>query len=195
MFSQPGAPRPMLNDPYGQPPGTPRPGPDGLSRQGPRLGPMGSQDPFSTPQSRLQEPFPHPGSQTPKHPSVSEDGFTQSPSRRPSQTPGHDPFEQAPMTPRPQSVEKMEMKDHSGVGNNGTDPGQLCNNPQIPGGSTEAQGVALAESEERLKQVHEYCCSILNLIISTLLSKFNICTGFILFKRFRNRMFFFFLTS
>ncbi|XP_045906944.1 histone-lysine N-methyltransferase 2C isoform X6 [Micropterus dolomieu] len=152
MFSQPGAPRPMLNDPYGQPPGTPRPGPDGLSRQGPRLGPMGSQDPFSTPQSRLQEPFPHPGSQTPKHPSVSEDGFTQSPSRRPSQTPGHDPFEQAPMTPRPQSVEKMEMKDHSGVGNNGTDPGQLCNNPQIPGGSTEAQGVALAESEERLKQ-------------------------------------------
>ncbi|XP_044075820.1 histone-lysine N-methyltransferase 2C isoform X7 [Siniperca chuatsi] len=155
MFSQPGAPRPMLNDPYAQPPGTPRPGPDGLSRQGPRLGPVGSQDPFSPPQGRLQEPFPHPGSQTPKHPSVSEDGFIQSPSRRPSQTPGHETFEQAPMTPRQQSAEKMEMKDHSGVGNNGTipqDPGQLCNNPQIPGASTEVQGVALAESEERLRQ-------------------------------------------
>ncbi|KAL7387287.1 hypothetical protein ABVT39_021398 [Epinephelus coioides] len=155
MFSQPGAPRPMLNDPYAQPPGTPRPGLDGLSRQGPRQGPMGSQDLFSVPQGRLQEPFPHPGSQTPKHPSVSEDGFTQSPARRPSQTPGHDPYEQAPMTPRPQSVEKMEMKDQSCVGNNGTipqDPGQASNNPQMPGASSEAQGVALAESEERLRQ-------------------------------------------
>ncbi|XP_070774430.1 histone-lysine N-methyltransferase 2C [Enoplosus armatus] len=155
MFSQPGVPRPMLNDPYAQPPGTPRPVPDGLSRQGPRLGPMGSQDPFSPPQGRLQEPFPHPGSQTPKHPGVSEDGFTQSPSRRPSQTPSHDPFDQAPMTPRPQSTEKMEMKDHSGVGNNGSipqDPGQLCNNPQMPCASSEAQGVVLAESEERLRQ-------------------------------------------
>ncbi|XP_050925963.1 histone-lysine N-methyltransferase 2C isoform X2 [Lates calcarifer] len=154
MFSQPGAPRPMLNDPYAQPPGTPRPGPDGLNRQGPRPGPMASQDPFPPPQGRLQEPFPHPGSQTPKHPSVSEDGFTQSPSRRPSQTPVHDPFEQAPMTPRPQS-EKMEMKDQSGVGNNGAvpqDPGQLSNNPQMPGVSADAQGVALAESEERLRQ-------------------------------------------
>ncbi|KAI3374932.1 hypothetical protein L3Q82_021460 [Scortum barcoo] len=155
MFSQPGAPRPMLNDPYAQPPGTPRPGPDGLSRQGSRIGPMGGQDPFSPPQGRLQEPFPHPGSQTPKHPSVSEDGFTQSPSRRPSQTPGHDPYEQAPMTPRPQSAEKMEMKDHSGMGNHGAvpqDPGQLSNNSQIPGASSEGQGVALAESEERLRQ-------------------------------------------
>uniref|UniRef100_A0A4W6DHQ7 Histone-lysine N-methyltransferase 2C n=1 Tax=Lates calcarifer TaxID=8187 RepID=A0A4W6DHQ7_LATCA len=150
----PGTPRPMLNDPYAQPPGTPRPGPDGLNRQGPRPGPMASQDPFPPPQGRLQEPFPHPGSQTPKHPSVSEDGFTQSPSRRPSQTPVHDPFEQAPMTPRPQS-EKMEMKDQSGVGNNGAvpqDPGQLSNNPQMPGVSADAQGVALAESEERLRQ-------------------------------------------
>uniref|UniRef100_A0AAQ5ZWI3 [histone H3]-lysine(4) N-methyltransferase n=1 Tax=Amphiprion ocellaris TaxID=80972 RepID=A0AAQ5ZWI3_AMPOC len=120
IFSQPGAPRPMLNDPYAQPPGTPRPGPDGLNRSGP---------------------------------SVSEDGF--SPSRRPSQTPVHDPFEQAPMTPRPQSTEKMEMKDQSVVSNSGTgpqDPAQLSNNPQMPGASSEAQGVALAESEERLRQ-------------------------------------------
>ncbi|XP_060900714.1 histone-lysine N-methyltransferase 2C isoform X1 [Labrus mixtus] len=136
MFSQPGAPRPLLNDPYAQPPGTPRPGPDGLSRQGQRLGPMGGQDPFSPPQSRLQENFPHPGCQTPKHSGVSEDGFTQSPSRRPSQTPSHDPFEQ------------REMKDQSGVGNNGTVPQDL----QIPGASSEAQGVALADSEERLRQ-------------------------------------------
>ncbi|KAG7526834.1 histone-lysine N-methyltransferase 2C-like isoform X3 [Solea senegalensis] len=155
MFSQPGTPRPMLNDPYAQPPGTPRPGPDGLSRQVPRPGPMGSQDPFQSPQGRHQEPFAHPGSQTPKHLIVSEDGFTQSPSRRPGQTPGHDPFEHAPMTPHPQSTEKMEMKDQSGVGNNVTtpqEPGQLSNNPQIPGASSEAHGVALAETEERLRQ-------------------------------------------
>ncbi|XP_044224947.1 histone-lysine N-methyltransferase 2C isoform X3 [Thunnus albacares] len=155
MFSQPGTPRPMLSDPYAQPPGTPRPGPDGLSRQGPRPGPMGNQDPFSPPQGRLQEPFPHPGPQTPKHPSVPEDGFTQSPSRRPNQTPSHDPFEQAPMTPRPQSTEKMEIKDQPNVGNNGIPPqdlGQLSNNPQMPGVSSEAQGVAIAESEERLRQ-------------------------------------------
>ncbi|KAM8849363.1 histone-lysine N-methyltransferase 2C isoform 8-T8 [Spinachia spinachia] len=153
MFAQPGASRPMLSDPYGQPPGTPRPGPDVLSRQGPRLGLMGSQDLFSPPQGRLHETFPHPGSQTPKQPSVSDDGFTQSPSRRPIQTPGHDPYEQAPMTPRPQSMEKMEMKDQSFLGNNGTvlhDLGHLSNNPQMPSASSE--GVALAESEERLRQ-------------------------------------------
>ncbi|XP_041659164.1 histone-lysine N-methyltransferase 2C isoform X2 [Cheilinus undulatus] len=148
MFSQPGAPRPVLSDPYAQPPGTPRPGPDGPSRQGQRLGPMGGQDPFSPPQSRLQENFPHPGSQTPKHSGVSEEGFTQSPSRRPSQTPSHDPFEQAPMTPRPQSTEKMEMKDQPGVGNNGIVP----QDPQMPGASADTQGVPLAESEERLRQ-------------------------------------------
>ncbi|XP_033960540.1 histone-lysine N-methyltransferase 2C isoform X2 [Pseudochaenichthys georgianus] len=155
MFSQPGALRPMLNDPYAQPPGTPRPGPDVLSRQGPRQGLMGSQDMFSPPQGRLHEPFHHPGSQTPKHPGVSEDGFMQSPSRRPNQTPSHDPYEQAPMTPRPQSMEKMEIKDQSCVANNGTgsqDLGQLSNNLQMPGAPIDAQGVALAESEERLRQ-------------------------------------------
>ncbi|XP_030016154.1 histone-lysine N-methyltransferase 2C isoform X2 [Sphaeramia orbicularis] len=153
MFSQPGVPRPMLNDPYAQPPGTPRPTPDGLNRPGPRPGPMGGQDPFSPPPGRLQEPFTHPGSQTPKHPSVSEDGFTQSPSRRTSQTPGHDPFEQT--SSHQQSTEKVEMKDPSCVGNSGTaiqDPGQLANNPQMPSVSSETQGVHLAESEERLRQ-------------------------------------------
>lgn len=175
MFPQPGASRPMLSDPYAQPPGTPRPGPDVLGRQGPRLGLMGSQDLFSPPQGRLHETFPHPGSQTPKHPSVSEDGFTQSPSRRPIQTPGHDPYEQAPMTPRPQSMEKMEMKDQSFLGNNGTvlhDPGHLSNNPQMHGASSE--GVALAESEERLRQVREKPC--LNVRIThTILKQFYCC--------------------
>lgn len=164
MFSPPG-PRTMLNDPYIQPPGTPRPSPDGLSRQAPRHGPILNQDPFSPPQGRLQEPFPHPGSQTPKHPSVSEDGFTQSPSRRPGQTPGHDPFEQAPLSSRLQSTEKIEMKD---VGSNGTitqDPGQLSNNLQMTSVSSEAQGVALVESEERLKQVQYGDC--INVVIHT----------------------------
>lgn len=177
MFSQPGAPRPMLSDPYGQPPGNPRPGADGLSRQGPRLGPMGSQDPFSPPQGRLQEPFPHPGSQTPKHPNVSEDGFTQSPSRRHGHTPGHDPFEQAPMTPCPQVTDKVEMKDQSVVGNSGTvqDPGQLSNSSQMPGAPPEAQGISLAESEERLRQVQEHCY-ILYYVIYTVPLSFCIIT-------------------
>ncbi|XP_037837713.1 histone-lysine N-methyltransferase 2C isoform X3 [Kryptolebias marmoratus] len=153
MFSQPGPSRPMLNDPYAQPPGTPRPGPDGLNRPMPRPGP--SQDPFSPPQGRLQEPFSHPDPHTPKHPGISEDGFSQSPTRRPSQTPGHDPFEQAPMTPCPQATEKMEIKDQTSVGNNGAspqDPTQMPTNPQISASSSEAQGAALAETEEKLRQ-------------------------------------------
>uniref|UniRef100_H3DCP4 [histone H3]-lysine(4) N-methyltransferase n=1 Tax=Tetraodon nigroviridis TaxID=99883 RepID=H3DCP4_TETNG len=128
VFSQPGIQRPMPNDPYAQPPGTPRPG------QGPRLGPMGSQDPFSSPQ---------------------EDGFTQSPSRRPAQTPGHDPFEQTSIIHCPQSAEKVDMKDQSGVGSSGTVPqatSQLSNNSQMPSTPSEAQSVSLAESEERLRQ-------------------------------------------
>lgn len=156
MFSQPGPSRSMLNDPYAQPPGTPRPGPDGHSRSMPRPGP--SQDPFSPPQGRLQEPFSHPDSHTPKHPGVSEDGFSPSPTRRPNQTPGHDPFEQAPMTPCPQATEKMETKDQTALGNNGAspqDPTQMPTNPQIPAASSEAQGAALAETEEKLRQVPE----------------------------------------
>ncbi|XP_061588310.1 histone-lysine N-methyltransferase 2C isoform X1 [Cololabis saira] len=153
MFTQSGVQRQILNDPYAQPPGTPRP--DGLTRPMPRPGPMVSQDPFSSPQGRLQEPFPHPEAHT-KHPSVSDGGFGQSPSKRPSQAPGQDPFEQGPMTPHPQPTEKMEMKDQTGIntitGTGPQDPTQIPNNPQIPGASTEAQGVALADTEERLRQ-------------------------------------------
>ncbi|XP_007559463.1 histone-lysine N-methyltransferase 2C isoform X1 [Poecilia formosa] len=155
MFSQPGAHRTMVNDPYAQPPGTPRPGSDVHNRPMVRPGPGVGQDPFSPPQTRLQEQFPHPDSLTPKHPGVSEDGFGQSPSTRPSQTPGHDPFEQVPMVPCPQSTEKMEIKDQTTMGNSGAgpqDPTQMPNNPQMPASSSESQGVALAETEERLKQ-------------------------------------------
>ncbi|XP_015228003.1 PREDICTED: histone-lysine N-methyltransferase 2C isoform X11 [Cyprinodon variegatus] len=150
MFSQPGTHRTMVNDPYAQPPGTPRPGPDVHNRLMVRPG-----DPFSPPQTRLQDHFPHPDSLTPKHPGVSEDGFSQSPSTRPSQTPGHDPFDQASMAPCPQPGEKMEMKDPTTVGNNGLgpqDPTQMPNNPQMPAPSSEAAGAVLAETEERLKQ-------------------------------------------
>ncbi|XP_041698132.1 histone-lysine N-methyltransferase 2C isoform X5 [Coregonus clupeaformis] len=152
MFSQ--TPRPMLNDPYAQAPSTPHPGmgSDRLGRlQGQRPGPMGNQDPFSPPQSvRLQDaPFPHPGSHTPKHNSgMVDDGFSPSPSRRPNQTPIHDPYEQAPMTPRPQPAERPEMKEQQGQ-----DPGGHLQNPsQMPGTPSEVQSVSLADSEERLKQ-------------------------------------------
>ncbi|XP_019734515.1 histone-lysine N-methyltransferase 2C isoform X5 [Hippocampus comes] len=153
MFSQPGNPQAMINDPFAQSPGTLRPGSDGVNRQGLRTGSLGTQDPFSAPHGRLQEHFPHPGSQTTKHPCVPDDGFTRSPSRRNSQTPGHDPFEQAPMTPRPQS-EKTEVKDQPSLGNNTIvpqDPSQLPNNPQMPAVSSDAQ-VAMVENEERLRQ-------------------------------------------
>ncbi|XP_023821321.1 histone-lysine N-methyltransferase 2C isoform X7 [Oryzias latipes] len=154
-FPQPGAPRPMLNDPYAQPPGTPRPGPDGLNRPVLKIGPLASQDPFSSPQGRLQEHFSHSDSHAPKHSNVPEDGFSQSPSRRPNQTPSHDPFDQAPMTPHSQSAENIEAKDQAAVSISGTgpqDPVQLFNNPQVSGTSADAQGLAAVETEERLKQ-------------------------------------------
>ncbi|XP_068197773.1 histone-lysine N-methyltransferase 2C [Antennarius striatus] len=155
-FAQPpGTPRPSVNERFSKSPGNSRLCADGHNRQGAKLGPPGSQEPFSPPQGRLQETFPHSGSQTPKHPGVIEDGFTQSPSRRPCQTPGHDPFEQPPMTPHPQSIDKVDIKDLSDVGSNGAvsqDQGQMSVSSQVPGASSETQGVSLAESEERLRQ-------------------------------------------
>ncbi|XP_046884031.1 histone-lysine N-methyltransferase 2C isoform X4 [Hypomesus transpacificus] len=158
IFSQPGGtPRPMLNDPYAQPPGTPRPGmgPEGLGRQVQRPGPMMNQDPFSPPQVRMQEPFQHHGSQTPKHPGVPDEGFSQVLSRRPNQIPVHDPYEHAAMNSRPQPTERLEMKEQQGMGNpvNAVqDPVQLANNPQLCGIPTEAQSIPLIDSEERLRQ-------------------------------------------
>ncbi|XP_063075726.1 histone-lysine N-methyltransferase 2C isoform X2 [Engraulis encrasicolus] len=112
---QPGTPRPMaaagpqpmLSDPYAQPPGTPRPGA--------RTGPMAGQDPFSHPMG--------PGAQTPKHAGIHDDTIVMPPSNAPHQTPVHDPFEQAPMTPHPQAAPP-----------------------------TEPQSVSLMEAEERMRQ-------------------------------------------
>ncbi|KAJ8012094.1 hypothetical protein DPEC_G00065110 [Dallia pectoralis] len=150
MYAQ--NPRPMLSDPYAQVSGTGRPGmaPEGLARlQGQRPGPMGNQqDPFSPPQSvRPQDgSFSHPGSQTPKHLSgMSDDGF--SPSRRPNQTPVHDPYDQAPMTPRPQPPERMEMKEQQGQ-----DSGAQMQDPSQMPGPSDVQSVSLADSEEKLRQ-------------------------------------------
>lgn len=156
IFSQPGTHRTMVNDPYAHPPGTPRPGSDVHTRPMVRPGQGVGQDPFLPPQTRLQEQFPHPDSLTPKHPGVSEDGFSQSPSTRPSQTSGHDPLEQVPMAPCSQPTEKMEITDQTTMGKNGVglqDLTQMQNHQQLPAISSEAQGVALADTEERLKQV------------------------------------------
>lgn len=141
-----GGPQQMLNDPYAQPPGTPRPGA--------RPVPMANQDPFSPPQARAQEAFAHPmvpGSQTPKHPGVHDDGVALPPSNPPNQTPVHDPFEQAPMTPHPQAAEK-ETQGMVGHGPNPMGTGQI---PHVAQFSTppEAQSVSLMEAEERMRQV------------------------------------------
>ncbi|XP_055007326.1 histone-lysine N-methyltransferase 2C isoform X1 [Boleophthalmus pectinirostris] len=131
MFSQQGGPRPLLNDPYAQPPGTPRPASDGRGQR-----PVGGQDAFSPPPSRPQEPPTQPGSQTPKHPSISDD---QSPSRQAGQTPGHDPFEQAPVV----SQEKVENTTQAAA----QDP-DLTSNTSMSCAASDAQG----ESEDKLRQ-------------------------------------------
>lgn len=126
----PGTPRPVLTDPYAQPPGTPRPGPmahpsDPFSHQAP---------------NRMQDPFAHPtgsGSQTPKHPGISDEGFSVPPTN-PNQTPAHDPYEQTPMTPCPQSGEKLVLV------------------PPTTNSSSDAQNAMqppLGDTEEKLKQV------------------------------------------
>ncbi|XP_048118756.1 histone-lysine N-methyltransferase 2C isoform X1 [Alosa alosa] len=136
-----GGPQQMLNDPYAQPPGTPRPG-----------GRPGSfQDPFSPPQARAQEAFAHPmvpGSQTPKHPGMHDESVVM-PSNPPNQTPVHDPFEQAPMTPHPQ-VEK-ESQGMVGHGLNPMGTGQMPHPAQFSA-PPEAQSVSLMEAEERMRQ-------------------------------------------
>ncbi|XP_042715177.2 histone-lysine N-methyltransferase 2C isoform X7 [Chrysemys picta bellii] len=102
----PGTPRPVINDPYSQPPATPRPGiPENFNRPTVRPGLMPNRDPFlQTSQNRgtaLQGTFvrpPDPCSQTPgpAGPAVTE-SFSHAPA-----APAHDPYDQPPMTPRPQ---------------------------------------------------------------------------------------------
>ncbi|KAG9334331.1 hypothetical protein JZ751_008217, partial [Albula glossodonta] len=136
---QPGTPRPTKSDPYAHPPGTPRPGPP-------------HQDQFARPAA--------PGSQTPKHPGMADDSFAQPQSNQPGQTPIHDPYEQAPMTPRPQSGERLshDAKDQPGLGHEcgASGMGQFQNIPQSTGNVPDAQnsGVQppLADTEEKLRQ-------------------------------------------
>ncbi|KAI2649197.1 Histone-lysine N-methyltransferase 2C [Labeo rohita] len=131
----PGTPRPVLNDPYSQPPGTPRPGadPEAFPRPNPRVNFMSHQtDPLSLQaQSRMQDPFARPcasDSQTPKHPGISDESLSLQ-HTNPNQTPVHDPFEQAPLTPCSQTV-------------NTGNPSDTQNAMQPP----------LGETEEKIKQ-------------------------------------------
>ncbi|XP_059585189.1 histone-lysine N-methyltransferase 2C isoform X3 [Alligator mississippiensis] len=108
-YSQPpGTPRPVINDPYSQPPATPRPGiPESFNRPTmTRPGLMPNRDPFlQTAQNRgtaLQGTFVRPSdpcSQTPRPagPAVT-DSFSHG-----SAAPARDPYDQPPMTPRPQA--------------------------------------------------------------------------------------------
>ncbi|XP_029102170.1 histone-lysine N-methyltransferase 2C isoform X4 [Scleropages formosus] len=155
---QPNIPKPVLSDPYSQPPGTPRPGvgPEVFNRPVARTGPV-SQDPFSSPQVTMQENFVRP--QTPKHSGLSDDGFAQPQSNPASQTPVHDPYAQAPMTPRPQLGDRLarEVKDQVEVGHEGSSHGvgQFSNLQQSTSNSTESQSGAqlpLGDTEEKLRQ-------------------------------------------
>ncbi|KAL4630959.1 histone-lysine N-methyltransferase 2C [Arapaima gigas] len=155
---QPSIPKPVLSDPYAQPPGTPRPGagPEVFNRPAARTGPVSHQDPFSSPQVTMQEAFAHP--QTPKHSGLSDDGFAQPQSNLASQTSVHDPYVQAPMTPRPQVGERLphEVKDQQEMGHEGSSQGvEQFSNHQQSNNSTESQSNAqlpLVDTEERLRQ-------------------------------------------
>ncbi|XP_060778549.1 histone-lysine N-methyltransferase 2C isoform X7 [Neoarius graeffei] len=122
----PGTPRPVLNDPFAQPPGTPRPGPV-----------VHTSDPFSHQvQNRMTDQFAHPvgpGSQTPKHPGISDENFSL-PQTNTNQTPIQDPFKQVPMTPCPQSGERLAPA---------TSSSSDAQNPMQP---------PLGDTEEKLKQ-------------------------------------------
>lgn len=108
-YSQaPGTPRPVFNDPYAQPPGTPRPGPM-----------VNSSDQVNHPQNRIHGSFAHaagPGFPTQKNLGVpDENSSLHHPS--PNQTPVHDPFEQAPLTPCSQSIERTASGGSSNTSN------------------------------------------------------------------------------
>uniref|UniRef100_A0A8C9VI72 Histone-lysine N-methyltransferase 2C n=1 Tax=Scleropages formosus TaxID=113540 RepID=A0A8C9VI72_SCLFO len=153
----PNTPRPSP-DPYSQPPGTPRPTTDPYPVQRP----LSNQDPFSPPQGRLTESFTRPGApgpQTPKNTGFSDDGFAPPQPNQPNQTPVHDPFDQATVTPHSQPNDRFphELKEQQGVGHevNSQDLGQFPDIPPTSGTALEAQsGVhpVLDDTEEKLKQ-------------------------------------------
>lgn len=132
----------LLHDPFVQGPRAPHPG---GAAQSLRPGSLSTQDAFSPPQVLMQDTFASaavPGSQTPRHPGLSdENSMSQSPSSQPSQTPVHDPFEQASMNLHPQFAENREQQ---GLGHSTVAMGQP---------NTDVQTVPLAEAEERLRQV------------------------------------------
>lgn len=140
----PGTPRLVHIDPYCQLPGTPCPGasPEAFPRPNPRGSLMSHQtDPFGhQTQSRMQDPFAHSsaGSQTPKHPGISEEGFSL-PQTNPNQTPVHDPFEQTPLAPCSQTGERLSHDISANTGNT-SDSQNLMQPP-------------LGETEEKIKQV------------------------------------------
>lgn len=143
----PRTPQPVHNDPYSQAPvmSCPGAGPEAFSRLIPRgnvishqIDPFGHQtDPFGhQTQSRMLDPFARPsapGSQTPKHPGILL------PQTNPNQTPVHDPFEQAPLTPCSQTGERMSH-DVSGNTGNASDSQSIMQPP-------------LGDAEEKIKQV------------------------------------------
>ncbi|XP_016096068.1 histone-lysine N-methyltransferase 2C-like [Sinocyclocheilus grahami] len=137
----PGTPRPVLTDPYSQPPGTPRPGadPEAFPRPNPRVNFMSHQtNPLSHQAQRMQDPFARPyapNSQTPKHPGISDESISLQ-QTNPNQTPTHDPFEQAPLTPCSQTGESHDVPVNTGI------PSDTHNTMQPP----------LGETEEKIKQ-------------------------------------------
>ncbi|XP_016298872.1 histone-lysine N-methyltransferase 2C-like isoform X4 [Sinocyclocheilus anshuiensis] len=137
----PGTPRPVLTDPYSQPPGTPCPGadPEAFPRPNPRVNFMSHQtDPLSLQAQRMQDPFARPyapDSQTPKHPGISDESLSLQQTNT-NQTPTHDPFEQAPLTPCSQTGERHDVPVNTGI------PSDTHNTMQPP----------LKETEEKIKQ-------------------------------------------
>ncbi|XP_075602786.1 histone-lysine N-methyltransferase 2C isoform X10 [Balearica regulorum gibbericeps] len=100
----PGTPRPVLNDPYSQQPATPRPGiPETFNRPAmTRPGLIPNRDPFlQAPQNRLQGTFVRPSDPCSQTPRPAGPAITDSFSHGPA-APARDPYDQPPMTPRPQ---------------------------------------------------------------------------------------------
>uniref|UniRef100_A0A8C1QMJ4 Histone-lysine N-methyltransferase 2C n=1 Tax=Cyprinus carpio TaxID=7962 RepID=A0A8C1QMJ4_CYPCA len=138
-----GTPRPVLTDPYSQPPGTPHPeaDPEAFPRQNPRVNFMSHQtDPLNHQAQRMQDPFVRPcapDSQTPKHPGISDESLSLQ-QTNPNQTPTHDPFEQAPLTPCSQTGERLSHDVPVNTGN--------------PSDTQNTMQPLLGETEEKMKQ-------------------------------------------
>ncbi|KTG37396.1 hypothetical protein cypCar_00024190 [Cyprinus carpio] len=139
----PGTQRPVLTDPYSQPPGTPHPeaDPEAFPRQNPRVNFMSHQtDPLNHQAQRMQDPFVRPcapDSQTPKHPGISDESLSLQ-QTNPNQTPTHDPFEQAPLTPCSQTGERLSHDVPVNTGN--------------PSDTQNTMQPLLGETEEKMKQ-------------------------------------------